>query len=255
MKNIFLAVISLCLLAGCATTDSLRQGGTMNALMGGLYDGAFSSCQIRPWGDFGIGTFDKLDGEMIVLGGSVYQAKADGTVVLKKKFTSPFALLKTFSADETFEIPTSLNFTELKGWLDIKLPGTQLPYAIRIDGEFETVTVRSVPAQEKPYRKLTDVVKDQPVFEKKNIRGTLVGFRLPENFQGMNVPGYHFHFLSQDRTFGGHVLDVKVTEGTALVDRAGEWSIVFPQGQDFAMGLFAASSPESVTAAEAMPAR
>ena len=86
-------------------------------------------------------------------------------------------------------------------------------YAVMIQGEFSYVKTRSVPAQEKPYPPLAEVTKNQPTFEFTDVTGTMVGFRCPPYVTGINVPGYHLHFLTDDRTAGGHLLEFTVAPG------------------------------------------
>ena len=117
--------------------------------------------------------------------------------------------------------------------LDRALPSSNLFYAVRADGEFAYVKTRSVPKQQKPYRPLVDVAKNQAVFEFHRVKGTLVGFRCPPFVKGINVPGYHFHFLTDDRKGGGHVLDLRVIGLDVALDPSDSIYMTLPQGADF----------------------
>ncbi len=111
------------------------------------------------------------------------------------------------------------------------LPSVENPCAIRIDGHFKSVKVRSVPRQEKPYQGLEDAVKHQTEFQLKNVSGTLVGFRFPHYMDGVNVPGYHFHFITADKKAGGHALDCCATGvGSAEVSLISELSLRLLKG-------------------------
>lgn len=57
---------------------SLFQASTINALVEGINEGDTTVKELKKHGDFGIGTFDDLDGEMIELDGKFYQIKSDG---------------------------------------------------------------------------------------------------------------------------------------------------------------------------------
>jgi acetolactate decarboxylase len=100
--------------------------------------------------------------------------------------------------------------------------------AVRVDGLFGHVKTRSVPRQRKPYPPLVEVVEGQPTFELHDVRGSLVGFRFPDHARGLNVPGYHFHFITDDRTAGGHVLGCRLTRGELRVDREADLRLELP---------------------------
>jgi len=95
------------------------------------------------------------------------------------------------------------------------------------------VKARSVPAQKKPYPQLAEVVKTQPVFELTDVSGTMVGFWCPSFVKGVNVPGYHLHFLRADGKKGGHVLDFIVENATMEVDDSREFSLILPEDAAF----------------------
>ena len=185
-------------------------------------------------GDFGIGTFDRLDGEMIVLDGKVYQALADGTVrPADLDGTTPFAAVTFFNEDGRLDGLSAATLDNLDEQLDRKLPHRNSPCAIRISGEFAELTLRSVAAQSPPYRPLVEVVKQQATWEHRNVRGTLVGLRCPAWMGTLNVSGYHWHFLSDDHKIGGHVLACEFHDGSASFDECTSVLIQIPQSQQF----------------------
>lgn len=181
----------------------------INAVVEGIYEEHIPLSRIKRHGDFGLGTFDSLDGEMLMLDGTVYQMTADGgrvSVIDNTDLTVPFACVtfyKPLSHDESNREITHDAFLE---WLQGLLPSPNICYAIRIDGLFTHVKVRSVPKQEN-YRPLIEVAKDQPVFNFSDIEGTLAGFFTPSFMSSINVPGIHLHFLSKDYLYGGHLLE------------------------------------------------
>ena len=100
-----------------------------------------------------------------------------------------------------------------------------LPYsasrilAVRIDGRVETVKIRSEPKQKPPYRPLGEVIKaEQVVHALHGVHGTLIAFRFPAATSSVNVAGWHFHFLTSDKTRGGHVLDLTTGAGQASLE-------------------------------------
>jgi acetolactate decarboxylase len=214
--------------------DTLYQVSTIDALMAGLYDGKVSIGELKKRGDFGLGTFDKLDGEMIVLEGTVYQVTSDGLVHrVAKDETTPFAAVTFFDKDESAVIGSEKSFAELKDYLDQLLCSKNLFYAVKIEGTFKRVKTRSVPMQNKPYKKLVDITAHQPVFEFNDVKGTMIALRCPYFVQGLNVPGYHFHFLTSDRKRGGHVLDCTIERGVAMLDVTPEFSLFLPKDEAF----------------------
>lgn len=192
-----------------AEKNSVYLSAPVNALIQGFYKQNSTVAAIKKHGDFGLGTFNNLDGEMVILDGIVYQVKVDGRAFLVgDEEESPFACVTFFSPDTTEFIDSRIlrnNMTEL---LDNLIPSTNMLYAIRINGEFEYIKTRSVPRQEN-YRPLVEVAREQPTFEYLNIRGVLAGFFTPSFMASLNVPGYHLHFLTEDRTRGGHLLECR----------------------------------------------
>jgi acetolactate decarboxylase len=217
-----------------AGQDTLTQISTIDALMIGIYDGETTLQSLKEKGNFGLGTFNSLDGEMVLVDGEFFRIKASGAVErpdLKTK--TPFAAVTFFEADHTVPLAAGLDFKGFVAATDKRLPTPNMFYAIKITGTFRIVKTRSVPSQEKPYRPLNEVVKTQPVFTMKDVQGKIVGFRCPPYVKGMNVPGYHLHFVSADRTRGGHVLDFSVEKATLEIDDTDEFAVILPSDKAF----------------------
>lgn len=199
--------------------NTVYQVSTIDALLQGSYDGVVPFTEIKRHGDFGIATFDSLDGEMVAVDGEFYQVKADGSVVpVTDAMTSPFGTVTFFSPDISFILPTASNFSEFSVLTSSLLPSRNLFYAVRIRGEIPYVKARSIPHQEKPYPRLMDAAANQSVFEFNNTTGIVVGFYTPSMAEGLNVPGYHLHYISADRTKGGHILDFRLENATVELD-------------------------------------
>jgi len=191
--------------------ETLFQVSTIDALMQGVFDGILPISELKKHGDFGIGTFDALEGEMIVLDGKVYQVKADGRVyTVMDNATTPLAMVTHFNSDFSVTTGQPMNFSVFSTEMSARLPSQNMIYAIQMHGTFPQMKVRSIPAQKKPYPTLTDAAKNQSVFTYADTTGTVVGFYLPVFFRGLNVGGYHLHFLSDDWHTGGHILDLEV---------------------------------------------
>lgn len=215
--------------------DTLYQVSTIDALVLGVYDGIEPVSAIKKHGDFGIGTFDALDGEMIVLDGRWYQAKADGSVnPVSDTITSPFATVTFFETDITDSPGRAMNFSGFSSAMAARLPSKNMIYAVKFQDTFPEMTVRAIPAQQKPYASLTEAAKSQSVYTYTNVTGTVVGFYTPEFYKGVNVPGYHLHFISDDRKTGGHILDFVVPgDCTVQYDITPGFAMILPESGAF----------------------
>jgi acetolactate decarboxylase len=215
--------------------DIINQLSTYNALYNGIFDGTISFAKLSKSGDFGLGTFNAIDGEMIMLDHIIYQVPADGKVIVikNKKITSPFAMLTWFDTDKSVVLNSGQTFNDLKKEANSLLPGQNMTYAIRIDGIFQKMKTRSIPKQNKPYPTLTELVKTQPVFEFENIEGTVIGFWTPEFLAGTGLPGFHLHFLTKDRSRGGHILDFMLKEATLKIDDSPYFHLIIPRNEEF----------------------
>ena len=217
-----------------ANQDSLYQVSIYGALEKGLYDGDTDFGTVKGHGDFGLGTFNGLDGEMVALDGEYYQVKTDGkTYPVSDSSLTPFADVTFFSADSQAYPPEGLDYSGLRSYLDGLLPSPNILYAIRVEGRFSYVKARSVPAQSKPYAALTDAIKNQTVFEYDDIEGTMVGFWCPSYTGNVCVPAYHLHFLTGDRQAGGHVLDLRLGAVTVSIDDMTDLQVQLPQDEAF----------------------
>ena len=226
---VLICAIALVLFSNPKERETLYQVSVLSGLMKGDYDGKVSLDQIRKHGDFGIGTFDRLDGEAVELDGIFYQAASDGTVRrMPGNIRSPFAMVTFFDTDIKFPVKDSPDLRSLQDIVDGHLAAKNIPCAIKIVGRFNYIKVRSVPAQEKPYPALAEVVKKQSVFEYRDIEGTLVVFRMPDYMNGVNTAGYHAHFLSRDKTKGGHVLECAVGSAEAMADDISRFVMILP---------------------------
>ncbi len=245
--RIYAIVSSLCLffitITGCSTStthggyannpiaerETLVQISTIDALLGGVYDGVVTFGTLKEYGDFGIGTFEGLDGEMVGFDGNFYQVKADGIAYpVSYSMETPFASVTFFDADYQEKLPGGIDYQQLREFLDEILPTGNIFYAVKIEGTFSYMKTRSVPGQQKPYPPLVEVTKNQPTFEFTDVEGIIVGFRCPAYVAAVNVPGYHLHFLTNDKSAGGHVLEFQVKEAVAYVDYTSEFLMILP---------------------------
>ena len=214
--------------------EVLYQTSTIQALSAGDYDGQVTLCALKQHGDFGLGTFQALDGEMVALDGLFYQVKVDGRAYpVNEAAGIPFAQVTFFDTDKTFVVDNELSYAQLKQYLDKLLPSKNIFYALKISGRFKYVLTRSVPKQAKPYAGLEQAVKQQKVFEFYNIEGTVVGWRSPEYSENLSVGGYHLHFISADRLSGGHLLDFQASGVKIEIDETTDFYLSLPDNQEF----------------------
>jgi acetolactate decarboxylase len=209
-------LLSICFLP-TSYGATLFQVSTLQALVSGIYDGEVPLKQLLTHGNFGIGTFNGLNGEMIILNGTVYQITATGSVEKPElSVMVPFAAITAFESTNRITLSDTMTINALCLRLDSCLRSKNLFYAVKITGEFDSLTTRSIPQQEKPYSPMKDVIHYQSVFSLNAKTGTIVGFRCPDYAQGVNMPGYHLHFIAADTLSGGHVL--KGTVHNAVVE-------------------------------------
>lgn len=220
--------------------NTLFQVSTIDALLSGVYDSNFSLHKLKKHGDFGLGTFNKLDGELIMLDGKIFQVTAEGKVKKPEKdITTPMAVTNYFYSDYEIEVKQNVikDFNELQSLVKEQINfrnKNNYFHAIKVHGRFNKIKARSVPKQEKPYIPLKEIIKDQAIFDFENISGTLVGYWNPDFIKGINVPGFHFHFIADDRSSGGHVFSFSdLTEFKIEIDRLNKFKIFLPNDKDF----------------------
>jgi acetolactate decarboxylase len=214
--------------------DVAYQVSTIDALLQGALNGVQTVGELRQHGDFGIGTFDALDGEMILLDGVVYRATADGYVFrAPDTLTVPLATITYFDSDLVLTPGASMNYTTFISTQPERLPLQNMVYAVRIHSSFTSMTVRVIPAQANPSN-LTRAVQEQSVYHLTDVTGTVVGLYVPDFLSGLNVPGFHLHFLSDDLSKGGHVLDfTRPAEASVEYDITPEVDMVLPTSGPF----------------------
>ncbi|MBF0284313.1 MAG: acetolactate decarboxylase [Magnetococcales bacterium] len=227
------ALLGWIALAG-AEPGTVFQASTIEALLNGGYGGETTLARLAEAGDFGLGTVDRLDGELVVLDGGFYQVRVDGSVHrLSHQTTTPFAVVVPFAPQRQLTLPVGETLASLESRVAGWSGGDNHIAALRVEGSFERVRVRSVPRQTPPFRRLAEVVQEQREFVLESLEGTLVGFRFPAYAKGINVPGFHFHFLAKDRQSGGHVLDFRLNSGELAAMEVSGWRIELPDSPAF----------------------
>lgn len=205
----------------------------VNALVEGIYEEKIPFTQIKQHGDFGLGTFEDLDGEMVMLDGEIYQVTGTGEAHrVDEKTRTPFACVTFYRPLSQDRLEAEMPYADFLVWLERLLPSPNIFYALRIEGLFSYLKVRSVPKQEN-YRPLIEVAQEQPVFTYTDIEGTLAGFFTPSFLSLVSVPGLHLHFLSADRRRGGHLLECRPKRVAVGVQMLSTLELALPMSLDY----------------------
>jgi acetolactate decarboxylase len=224
------AVLYTVLQSQVGSRETVFQVAAFKPFAEGEYAGITTFAELAKHGDFGLGTLDGLDGEMVAVNGVFYQIPTDG---IPRQITSteetPFAIVTFFDADQTLQVADAMNYSELKTYIDQNISPENAMYAIKIHGIYDYAQTRSVPKQTEPYPNLTAVIENQVIFPLNDVTGTIAGFRLPSYMNEINVAGYHCHFITDDETAGGHVLDCIVRNATIEIDYVYDYELVLPE--------------------------
>ena len=217
--------------------ETIHQVSLLQGLMLGDYYGSISVKELKQMGNIGIGTFDKLNGELIMTDGVVYRAKGDGTVeVVNDSELIPFANVTMFDNDEKLDLNNVKDVDALLTILNKKVDDyNSNQYCMaKITGTFTKMNVRSELAQKEPYKPLVDVLKtDQTFFDYEKINGTVVALYMPPYMNTINTTGWHLHFISEDKTKGGHLLNLEIDKATLTLDYTSDFQMHLPDGEFF----------------------
>jgi acetolactate decarboxylase len=212
---------------------TLYQVSTAGALVEGIYQGAVTVGMVREHGDFGLGTFADLDGEMIVLDGRVFRVSSSGEVCeVDDDATTPFAVVTRFGAPGAVVLDLVDDLGALTAALDGLRDSANVFFAVRVDGHFDAVHVRAA-CRTAPGIPLAVATEHQAEFELGGVDGTMVGFWSPPYASGVEIAGYHLHFLSADRRTGGHVLDCRGRGLRARIQEESDVHLALPDTAAF----------------------
>lgn len=212
---------------------TIFQVSTSAALVEGVYDGCVTVGELRRHGDFGLGTFDALDGEGIMLDGEIWQARSDGSVTRPPDDALvPFWVATHFVADARSEGKKIGSWAELVQEIDALRSGENISFAIRVRGQFRSVKYRTA-CRAEAGESLVEATSHQAEFSAKDVSGTLIGFWTPMYAKTINVPGYHLHLLSDDRRHGGHILDLEADAVEIELATENHLSLALPETAAF----------------------
>jgi acetolactate decarboxylase len=212
---------------------TLYQVSTATALVEGIYQGAVRVGTLREHGDLGLGTFEDLDGEMVVVDGQFFQVRSDGSVrECGDDVLSPFAVVTRFSPEAEVTFAQCPDLSHLTARFDSLRHSDNVFFTLRVDGKFDSIHTRAM-CRTREGVPLVQAAAVQPEFEFHDVVGTLVGFWTPAYAKTLNVPGYHLHFLSADRRSGGHLLQCRGSNLRLQIQREGEYHLALPETEDF----------------------
>ena len=222
----------------------------INAIVEGFYLDKTTIGDVKAHGDFGLGTFNHLDGEMILLDGKAYQITAAGEVLaIADDEKTPFACVTFFHPDTWDDLPSGTSPYGVFDLLDSLIPSPNMLYALRIDGIFDYVKTRAIPRTEN-YLPLVEAAKNQIVFEFKDVEGSIAGFYTPAFMASLNAPGYHLHMLTSDRRQGGHLMECRLHQARIGIQHVPKLEVDLPLTLDYLTADFLRDTKHDLDQAE-----
>ncbi|MBQ9007827.1 MAG: acetolactate decarboxylase [Clostridia bacterium] len=235
--------------------EKFYQVSTLQALAQGFSKSVITVGELLDHGDLGLGTFEEVDGEMVVLDGKCYRALNNGNVVPAEDTRGvPFASVCSFHPQRLEQLANIDRIEQLKEWLTLRIEedfGLNCMYVVRIEGTFSRVDARSESGTKAHHVTLKDALSvTQKAFIFDNIRGTLVCVYYPDYMDGINAAGWHLHFLSEDRKYGGHVFDVSLVQAEAAFCKITSVEIQIPDTPAFDTYALKNASQEDIKSVE-----
>ena len=200
-----------------------------------VFDGTLKAIDLKSKGDIALGSYNGLDGELVMVDGNLYHVGENGTVrMAEDDELICYTNATWFDVDKEYELSGPLGYDSLRADLKSKFPSLNQFYGMKIHGEFDYMKCGGVPKQEKPYETgLDELLPARPVFEREDVAGTMVGFYCPDFIGNINVAGFHFHFISDDGTFGGHVMEFDGRNFSIGMDFITQYTFVLPETSEY----------------------
>ncbi|RBL90265.1 acetolactate decarboxylase [Chitinophaga flava] len=252
MYSPLIALLMCCSPSPDTTHQPLFTAGVASGLMGGLYEGFYPIDSLKTKGDFGLGAPDKIDGELLFLDGKAYQTQYTGkTAEVLPGQRTPFSMVNFFHTDMVFRVQQPMDKAALYHYLDSLLPNTNGMYAIHLKGRFTHLKTRAFPpVKEHPYPTLASMLNQQRFFTFDKCQGDLVGYRLPSYMDNTNIAGYHFHYLSDTKDAGGHIVDVVAEDVTITISILDSYTVQIPSTPEFDHFDFKKNRQEDIKSVE-----
>ena len=220
--------------AHAVTRHEIFQTSLISALVQGVYEDEMTLAELLGHGSFGIGTFNGLDGEMIILGGVCYRLRGDGSVTVPELTErTPYAVVTNFVPSLSRSVVGPMTREEFSRAIDAFVPSSNYMYALRVTGRFAWASARTVTKQDRPYRPMIEATDGEEIARHENFSGTIAGFRTPLYESGISVAGCHAHIIDDDRTWGGHLVDFVLEEGEAELCLGTDFRMRLPLTEEF----------------------
>ncbi len=236
------------LFSGCAapqTSDkSLHITGTYGALSRGVYDGDVTVADLKRQGDFALGNFNALDGEMVAVDGKYYRIGQGGQLnTADDSMRMPNTTATFFKPYEVIIIDKPMSYQELQQYISQQLPTQNIFYAIKLNGSFESIKARTLTKLDQPYPSTPypTITQNEPTFDFDNVDAVMAMTYSPVQMKEFVYPGYHAHFITSDGKLGGHVIDARITRGRAEVELLPNFTVNLPQNDRYYRASFSDS--------------
>ena len=226
--------------ADSITVDQIYHYSVLKALDNGVLESTMTVGELKKYGGHGLGTYNGLDGEMIAMDNVVYRVQTDGKVYVPEDITqTPYAVVCHYNEDHSLHMEGEIDYPNLSAYAEEKLPSLNLFYAIRISGTFDYIKCGGADKQARPYDKsIAEMLEGRPLFEANDIPGTLVGYWCPAYIGDINTDGFHLHFLADDLSMAGHLLEFRAKTLAIGYDTKYEYTFVLPETEDFKKAQF-----------------
>lgn len=236
-------------------SNKIYQASTLQALALGYTRPVITVRELLEHGDTGLGTFENVDGEMIVVDGVCYQAKQDGSIVLTNEEAGvPFAVSGFIKDGRRFAIEEMPDIEAIKQELTLKIEedfGLNSVHIAQIDGFFDIIHARAgAPYRSQNVSLKSILSKTQKDFTFERLEGTLVCVYYPDYMDGINAAGWHLHFISKDRKLGGHVFQVSMRYGECQLQKMDRIEIQLPKEAAFDTYSLKNASQDEITEVE-----
>jgi acetolactate decarboxylase len=201
-------------------SDDVFHYSVIDAMRNGVYLGDLTVAASSRHGDFGLGTFNNLDGEMIAVDGVVYRIAPDGMVApAEPERKIPFAAFAFFTSDAREDVTVTGGYDDLQQALIAKLATRNVPHAIRIRGTFPEIVVGGAnPVSDSDRTPLAELMKARPQYSGYDVTGTIVAFYYPTYVGGVDLSPFHMHFISDDKRMGGHIMAMRLVDTPLAVE-------------------------------------
>ena len=205
------------------------------AFVNRVFEGDLTCRELKENGDVGLGSYSRLDGEMVMLDGIPYKIEESGQVkVADDEELIVYANATHFESENSYQLPEVTSYEMLREIIGQRLPSRNYFYAFKVHGSFAAMKCGGLAKQTPPFEKGLDVlIPNRPVFNRENVSGTMIGFFCPSFIGEINVAGFHMHFISDDRTFGGHVMELSGSDLSIEVDHMARYTFVLPESKAF----------------------